>query len=63
MKMNKLQKSINTSLLVIVIFIIITLIVSFFNTNFLLLLIPISFAFLALILFDILEYVIDKIIQ
>jgi hypothetical protein len=63
MKMNKLQKSINTSLLVIVISIIITLIVSFFNTNFLVLLIPISIAFFVLILFDILEYLIDKIIQ
>jgi hypothetical protein len=61
--MNKLQKSINTSLLVIVISIIITLIVSFFNTNFLVLLIPISIAFFVLILFDILEYLIDKIIQ
>lgn len=60
MKMNKLQRSINTSTLVIVFSIIFTFILSIYKTNFICLLIPICFSYIVLLLFDIIFFYINN---
>ena len=56
MKINKLQRSINTSSLVIVLATIITLILCIYSLNFIYFLVPISISYLILLIFDLIEY-------
>jgi len=58
--MNKLQRSINTSTLVIVISIIFTFILSIYEINFICLLAPICFSYIILLLFDVIFFYINN---
>ena len=58
--MNKLQRSINTSTLVIVFSIIFTFILSIYETNFICLFVPICFSYIVLLLFDIIVFYINN---
>jgi hypothetical protein len=60
MKINKLQRSINTSSLVIVLATIITLILCIYTLNFIYFLVPISISYLILLIFDLIEYYIKQ---